>query len=150
MGVSVLFASFLFTQMLAAALGEPAYYSQYRSGDYPYTNSYTYYTNPFQSFYNKYYSNPTTYKYRNYNYNTPTTYDDDRVYVTDMYGNTRVSSGRSLRGLQKFIVCLMILTKLTKLFTLLFVCLDFIFKLISQNHTKHNLFWMNLFLNIIS
>ncbi|XP_068900468.1 adhesive plaque matrix protein 2 isoform X2 [Tenebrio molitor] len=99
MGVSVLFASFLFTQMLAAALGEPAYYSQYRSGDYPYTNSYTYYTNPFQSFYNKYYSNPTTYKYRNYNYNTPTTYDDDRVYVTDMYGNTRVSSGRSLRAM---------------------------------------------------
>lgn len=101
MGLHVTLKCLLLAQVLATALGEPSYYTYNRG--YPYTNNYyTYYSNPFRRFYN-YYNTPV-YKSRsldNYKYyNRPTTYDDDTVYVTDMYGNTRVSSARSLRGLE--------------------------------------------------
>lgn len=97
MGTSTLLLVLVLAHTMATVLGEPSYYSyvDYRS---PYTNSYTFYTNPFRQFYKTYSSPQYKYRARSYDYR-PTAYDDDTVYVTDMYGNTRVSSARSLRGL---------------------------------------------------
>ncbi|RZC39269.1 hypothetical protein BDFB_013475 [Asbolus verrucosus] len=85
MGPSLVLVSLLFLQTLTGGLGEPSYYQQNRLFGYPYyTNSYTYYTNPFRQ-YHKYYDSPIT-------------HDDDRIYITDKYGRTTVSSARTHRG----------------------------------------------------
>lgn len=93
MSVVTIGALLLFFGMVTTALGEPVYYYEYKSRGYPYTDNYnTYYTNPFRQYV----------KYNNYNtYRsiTPISNDDDTVYITDMYGATRVSSARSSRGL---------------------------------------------------
>lgn len=99
MGLSTTFAFLVLGAALAVASGEPSYYYEYRS---PHTNSYTYSNNPFRQWYD-YYSKPE-YRYRSSSYDDygyrarARAYNDDTVYVTDMYGNTRVSSARSLRG----------------------------------------------------
>ncbi|KAJ3650628.1 hypothetical protein Zmor_016716 [Zophobas morio] len=100
MGLSTTFAFLVLGAALAVASGEPSYYYEYRS---PHTNSYTYSNNPFRQWYD-YYSKPE-YRYRSSSYGDygyrarARAYNDDTVYVTDMYGNTRVSSARSLRAM---------------------------------------------------